>query len=300
MTGVPRGSRRVGRWRGGAPPPDRETRGKTAPNRLRRVDHLVAAWDPALLRRRDGAFAAAPFVDLGFGGSPVTTLELARRLRRIAPGLPVVGVENDRGRVRAAQSAVALPGEEPPVSFVEGGFDLGAAAPARGIRAFNVLRQYQEADVAPAFRAMGASILPGGLIVEGTSDPSGRAWTALLVRRSSADEVGGGIEPHLELEALVFGTNFRASLDAETFQAVLPKRLIHRVVPGEPVHAFMSDWARLRRIEAGSETWGPRYAFGRIALGLRAAGHAIEAPERHARRGWILWRTPPVPLMASG
>ncbi len=213
-----------------------------------------------------------------------------------------LGYLEERGRraVDPIVTALRASGREPAVSFVEGGFDLGAAAPARGIRAFNVLRQYQEADVAPAFRAMGASILPGGLIVEGTSDPSGRAWTALLVRRSEADSVGGGIEPRLELEALVFGTNFRASLDAETFQAVLPKRLIHRVVPGEPVHAFMSDWARLRRIEAGSETWGPRYAFGRIALGLRAAGHAIEAPERHARRGWILWRTPPVPLMASG
>ena len=296
MTGRLRAVRGGGRWRGEEPPPDRETRGKTAPNRLRRVDHLVAAWDAALLRRRDGGFATAPFVDLGFGGSPVTTLELARRLRRIAPDLPVVGVENDRGRVRTAQAAVAGHGGEPPVRFIEGGFDLGTAAPARGIRAFNVLRKYEEAHVGPAFRAMGAATLPGGLIVEGTSDPSGRVWTALLVRRAATDSLVGSAEPRLELEAMVFGTNFRASLDAEAFQAVLPKRLIHRVVPGEPVHAFMSDWSRLRRIEAGSETWGPRYAFSRLALGLRAAGHAIDAPERHARRGWIIWRTPPVPL----
>ncbi|MHC4809312.1 MAG: hypothetical protein ACYTEV_02980, partial [Planctomycetota bacterium] len=292
------------------PPPDRETRGKTAPNRLRRVDHLLALWDPDLLRRRDGAFAAAPFVDLGFGESPVTTLELARRLQRVAPGLPVIGVENDRSRVRTAIRCTestdppTAAGLEPPPRFLVGGFDLGDAAPARGIRAFNVLRQYEEADVGPAYRAMGEAILPGGLIVEGTSDPSGRVWTAMIVRRGgegAATGAGGAPDVELTVEALVFGTNFRASLDAETFQAVLPKRLIHRVVPGEPVHGFMADWARLRRIEAGSETWGPRYAFGRIATGLRAAGHSIETPERLARRGWVVWRSPPVdPHAAAG
>jgi hypothetical protein len=277
-------------------PPDRPTRGKTAPNRLRRVDHLIAGWDPGLLRRTDGPFASAPVVDLGYGATPVTTLELARRLRRIAPGLPVAGVENDRERVRVAAAAGG-----DGIRFVHGGFELGSAAPARLIRAFNVLRQYDEVDVAPAYRAMAGAVLPGGLIVEGTSDPTGRVWTAFVVRRADAADAANapGLPPAVELEAIVFGTNFRGGLDAASFQAVLPKRLIHRMVDGEAAHEFMRAWAVRRRDAAASDTWGPRYAFGQLALALRAAGHEIDRPEANARRGWIVWRRPPVELLGE-
>ena len=41
----------------------------------------------------------------------------------------------------------------------------------RCIRAFNVLRQYEEAEVAGAYAALARRVLPGGLLVEGTSDP---------------------------------------------------------------------------------------------------------------------------------
>lgn len=286
-------------------PPDRATRGKTAPNRLRRVDHLIATWDPRLLRRRDGAFADAPFVDLGYGASPVTTIELARRLRRVASDLPVAGVENDRTRVEDAVRAAMTAGADD-IRFLHGGFDLGGAAPARGIRAFNVLRQYEEPDVAPAYRVMATATLPGGLIVEGTSDPTGRVWTAFVVRRvgegasvPAAASAEALAPPAVELEAIVFGTNFRAGLDATTFQAVLPKRLIHRMTGDEPAHRFMRDWATARRHAAADDTFGPRFAFARLALALREAGHDIQRPEAAARRGWIIWRRPPVALLGT-
>jgi len=73
------------------------TRGKTARNRLRRVDNFVMQYDPFLLRRGDDAL----FVDVGFGAEPITTLESAVRFRRLNPSLRVLGVEIDRERVTA-------------------------------------------------------------------------------------------------------------------------------------------------------------------------------------------------------
>lgn len=212
----------------------------------------------------------------------MTTLELAARLRRAGHVGSVVGIENDPERVAAAQGSAT-----DDVRFVRGGFELApdAVGPVRGVRAFNVLRQYAESDVGPAYRAMSAAILPGGLLVEGTSDPSGRAWTALVSRVSGA---GGTVE------AFVAGTNWRGPIDANTFQAVLPKRWIHRMVPGEPVHEFMTTWSTALRDEAGAVTWGPRFALSRIAARLRRSGFDVDARRRFVRRGWIVWRRPPV------
>jgi hypothetical protein len=74
------------------------TRGTTAPNRLRRVDRwLAAVGTPALLAASDPLV-----VDLGFGASPVTTIELYARLRRVRADVEVVGIEIDAARVAAA------------------------------------------------------------------------------------------------------------------------------------------------------------------------------------------------------
>ena len=56
------------------------TRGTTAPNRLRRVDRWLTGVHGGLLR---GALEAPLVVDLGYGGSPVTTVELFGRLRAL-------------------------------------------------------------------------------------------------------------------------------------------------------------------------------------------------------------------------
>ena len=50
------------------------TRGKTASNRLRRVDNFLLLYEPSLLTRTDGLFAASCFVDLGYGFDACTTL----------------------------------------------------------------------------------------------------------------------------------------------------------------------------------------------------------------------------------
>jgi hypothetical protein len=69
------------------------TRGTTAPNRLRRVDRGLTGTLAGVLRS-----AGDPLVvDLGFGGHPVTTVELAHRLRAVRPDVRVVGVEIGSG-----------------------------------------------------------------------------------------------------------------------------------------------------------------------------------------------------------
>jgi hypothetical protein len=119
------------------------TRGKTTPNRLRRVDNFVVMYDPRLIKRTDGDISHALFVDLGYGAEATTTLESAERFLRLNPCLPILGVEIDPERVAAAQ-----PFASRQISFRLEGFNLPllTGETVRLIRAFNVLRQYDEAD----------------------------------------------------------------------------------------------------------------------------------------------------------
>ena len=256
-------------WRVTKRPLGRPTRGKTASERLRRLDAFLRTEEGPLLRRRD----AAPFVDVGFGEDPRTTIEAAARFRALNPALRVVGVEIDRERVDAARAL-----EVPDIAFVHGGFDVGrhVGEPARLIRAMNVLRQYDESDVVPAWRAMGRGLSEGGLLVEGTSDPLGRLLVVHRLRREG-DE--------LMSEGVLFLARIQGVADVRDFQAVLPKRLIHRVTPGEPVFDFFEDWSAAWR-EASSV---PRrfQAAGQILAERRSD---VSAPSRWLRRGALLWR----------
>jgi hypothetical protein len=55
------------------------------------------------------------------------------------------------------------------------------------------LRQYDESDVVPAWRAMGRGLAEGGLLVEGTSDPLGRLLVVHRLRRERDDLVSEGV-----------------------------------------------------------------------------------------------------------
>ena len=85
------------------PPLGQLTRGTTGYNRLRRSDR----WLVHAPRVRGALLSAAEplVVDLGYGALPVTTLELAARLRAVRPDVRVVGLEIHPDRVRAAQAA---------------------------------------------------------------------------------------------------------------------------------------------------------------------------------------------------
>ncbi|MEJ2579865.1 MAG: class I SAM-dependent methyltransferase [Kineosporiaceae bacterium] len=217
------------------------TRGTTGPNRLRRADRWLTGSQGWRLRR-----AVDPVVvDLGFGAHPVTTVELHARLRRVRPDVAVVGVEIDPARVAAARMS---PGADAPgLSFRVGGFEIPLDGDRRPtlIRAFNVLRQYPEAEVAPAWAWAAGRLAPDGLLVDGTCDELGRraAWIAV-----TAD---GPVS--LTVSVRLAGLRHPAEV-AER----LPKALIHRNVPGQRVHDFLSALDRAWTRRAPLAVFGAR------------------------------------------
>ena len=255
-----------------------ETRGKTARNRLRRVDLLAMRYDPSLIRRRDGAFAAAQFVDVGYGAYPFTVLESGERLRQLNPQLPILGVEIDAARV-----AEGRPYADGLTDFRVGGFNLPLQPreTVRLIRAFNVLRQYEEAAVLSAHQQMADYLLPSGLLIEGTSNPFGQIWVANLIRRT----IEGAF-----YEALVFSTNFRLGFDPADFQPVLPKNFIHRMVAEEEIELFMQAWKRAFRQTLPYRQWGVRHQFCAAAHSLAEMGYAINCQKKWLNRGFLIWK----------
>lgn len=258
-------------------PEGQPTRGKTASNRLRRVDNFLLLYEPSLLTRTDGLFAASWFVDLGYGFDARTTLESAARFRRLNPQLRILGVEIDKERVEAA-----LPFADEKTHFRLGGFNLpmNAGEHVRLMRAFNVLRQYEEADFAPAYARLAEHVLPGGLMIEGTSTPFGQVWAANLVRMTEAGS--------WSREALVFSTNFRLGFDVEQFQTVLPKNFIHRVVEGEPIRDFFEAWKHAAAGTSAVKTYGLRQWFMAAAESLAAQGYGINLQKRFLSKGWLI------------
>jgi hypothetical protein len=259
-------------------PEGQPTRGKTASNRLRRVDNFILLYEPSLLTRTDGRFAASFFVDLGYGFDARTTLESAARFRRANPNLPILGVEIDKERVEAA-----LPFADTLTHFRLGGFNLPMKSGeyVRLIRAFNVLRQYEENDFAPAYERLAEYVLPGGLMIEGTSTPFGQLWSANLARR-----IDNG---SWKMEALVFSTNFRLGFDVEDFQTILPKNFIHHVVKGESLYDFFDAWKRSAAETAHAKTFGLRQWFIAAAEALSAKGFEIDLKKKWLAKGYLIW-----------
>ena len=247
------------------------TRGTTNANRLRRVDRWIAA-QPALLHAVD------PFVvDLGHGASGVTTFELAARLGGARPDVEVLGLEIDPTRVRTANEQLARvrsgDGHFPadlPVAFGLGGFEVPTPhgrMPAV-IRAFNVLRQYGESDVAGAWERMTSRLAPGGLLVEGTCDELGRvaSWVGV-------DATG----------PRTFTISLRRSgLEAPSIVAErLPKALIHRNVPGERIHELLAVLDRAWRVHAPMSVYGASQRWIATVATVRHEGwHVIGGPRR--------------------
>ncbi|KAF4406640.1 MULTISPECIES: SAM-dependent methyltransferase [Streptomyces] len=246
------------------------TRGTTNPNRLRRMDRWIADAHAAALRRAPGPPVA---VDLGYGAAPWTAVELLQRLRTVRADTRVVGVEIDPARVGAAR-----PYERDGLVFVHGGFEVplpGAARPLL-IRAANVLRQYDETEVRAAWERLCARLAPGGLLVEGTCDEIGRrhVWVAL-----------GPEGPR----TVTFATRLGSLGTPSDLAERLPKALIHRNVPGEPVHAFLRDFDRAWAAAAPYAAFGARQRWIRSVRALAADWPLTDGPRRW-RQGEVTLR----------
>ncbi|MBP2704977.1 class I SAM-dependent methyltransferase [Microbispora sp. RL4-1S] len=226
------------------------TRGTTGHNRLRRSDRWIATVYGPLLRSAALPAGGPPplVVDLGYGASHVTTHELFTRLRRVCRTVEVAGVEIDPARVAAAK-----PYEREGLSFARGGFELPVARPPLLVRAFNVLRQYGEDEAWEHWATLRARIAPDGVVVEGTCSEVGHraVWAAL-----------GAEGPR----TITFAARFTGFERPSSLAERLPKTLIHRNVPGEPVHAFLADWDR------AWATCAPLAGFGARQRWIAAAG----------------------------
>jgi hypothetical protein len=236
------------------------------------MDRWIAAELAPALRTADAPPVA---VDLGYGAAPWTVVELRSRLAAVRADVRVVGIEIEPERVAVAQRCASPPG----LTFRRGGFEVpldGAddADDADGgpggvllIRAANVLRQYEEAQVAEAWALLRSRLAPGGLLVEGTCDEIGRrhVWVAL-------DREG----PRTVTFAARLGGLDRPSDLAER----LPKALIHRNVPGEPVHAFLRDLDRAWAAAAPYADFGARQRWIATARTVSADWPVVGGPRR--------------------
>lgn len=180
-------------------------------------------------------------VDLGYGASPITAIELHDRLSRLNSSVRVVGVEIDRERVQRG-----IEQQRPGLEFLLGGFETPLPKDldrADVIRAFNVLRQYDESEVAAAWATMQSRLSSAGFLVEGTCDEIGRVSSWVLLDGSAP--VSFTISLHL-------GSLQQPSQVAER----LPKALIHRNVEGEPVFDYLQALDRCWANNAPLSTFG--------------------------------------------
>ena len=262
-------------------PQGHQTRGKTARNRLRRSDIFMLLTEGSLIRMQDLPELRSFYIDLGYGFEPYTTLESAERLRVQNPNLPVLGVEIDPERV-----AMGKPYEDDKTFFRLGGFNLPLqpGETARLIRAFNVLRQYEEAEWAAPIEQLGQQMIPGGMLLEGTSNPYGSVWTANVIRRSA-------VHPYpVKREGFLFSTNFHMGFEPDIFQPVLTKNYIHRMVPGEEIYNFMKQWKIICQKLAPMRSFGLRALFSASAVNLLKEGFKIDLRPQLLRRGFLYWK----------
>ena len=213
--------------------------------------------------------AADPItVDLGYGRLPVTTLELADRLRSIRPDVRVIGLEIDPERVAAARDSARAG-----VEFALGGFELAGLRPVL-VRAFNVLRQYPPEAVADAWHTMGSHLAPNGLIIDGTCDELGRRCCWVLLDGDGPVSLTLACDPR--------------AIDAPSDLAErLPKVLIHHNVPGQPIHTLLAAADRAWATAAGQSVFGPRARWRAMLATLSATGVPVE-PQRRSLRDAVL------------
>jgi hypothetical protein len=186
----------------------------------------------------------------------------------------VVGIEISPERV-----AVAALSEKPGVSFRLGGFEVPGDRPTV-IRALNVLRQYDESEVLPAWRLMVSRLQVGGVLVEGTCNEVGRV--ASWVDATAAGPVSLTISLRLaDLE--------RPSIVAER----LPKILIHRNVEGEPIHRYLADLDRFWAVHSPLSVYSPAQRWVAVAASMREAGWPVLGTKARWRLGelTVAWKS---------
>ncbi|QPK83452.1 class I SAM-dependent methyltransferase [Corynebacterium qintianiae] len=243
------------------------TRGTTGVNRLRRSDRWTRFHPDvqALLRSVPEPLA----LDVGYGASHTTTVEWAGWLRQINPRVEVVGLEIHPDRVLPSRDGVR---------FQLGGFELAGYRP-HVVRAFNVLRQYDVADVPAVWETVTSRLAPGGLFIEGTCDELGRRAAWVLLGQDGPRTLTLAWDPE------------DASRPSDVAER-LPKALIHKNVPGEKIHALLAAADEAWERAAGWAPHGPRVRWRCAHEDLVARGWPLNPVRRRLRDntltiGWV-------------
>lgn len=244
------------------------TRGTTNPNRLRRIDRF-------LVNLKNLRTSSNPIVvDLGFGASPITAIELLGRCLKVNQATIVVGVEIERDRVN---NGLAVAHEQ--LRFQLGGFETPLPEDLANrkvdiIRALNVLRQYDESQVAAAWNLMQSRLTSEGWLIEGTCDELGRyaSWVTLNSERPNWFTIAVSVS-HIERPSKV--------------QERLPKALIHHNVPGEKIHDYLQalDKAWLAQAPIGSFSAVQRWVA--MCDQLKAEGWPVRSNQKRHKLGEI-------------
>ena len=146
------------------------------------------------------------------------------------------------------------------VELLEGDFATCATlGPTAVVRAMNVLRGYREDEVPAIHRALGAALVEGGLLLEGSTDTEGHVTVAGLHRRRG---------DRLVREALLFHTDFTRGFSPWLFRDWLPRDLRRRALPGTAMHALLTRWDERAKAVGGDD---PRTRFAGSVPGVLEA-----------------------------
>ena len=187
--------------------------------------------------------------------------------------------------------------------FRLGGFNLplrqradGSTETVRLIRAFNVLRQYEESEVPAAWSMLAHSLLPGGLLVEGTSEPFGRLWVANLLRKPVQGRRRAR-PAHAEDQ-----TPIRCSMRDWCSAPIFAWALIRPTSKQCCLKISFIAWCLVSRSTTSSRlgnepretapmrAWGLRQWFIASAERLLLDGYDLLMQRKFLSRGYLLWR----------
>ena len=158
------------------------------------------------------------------------------------------------------------------------------------VRAFNVLRQYPEervwAGLDPAAGRAGPGRRAGRGHLRRDRPPRGLGHPARACRARTAGP--GRARDAVAGRSITFSARL-ASLDRPSDLAErLPKALIHRNVPGEPVHQFLRDFDRAWDRAAPYSAFGPRQRWLAAVAALSVGWPVLRAPPCGGPRRWRL------------
>jgi hypothetical protein len=216
-------------------------------------------------------------------------VELYERLRAVRPDVEVVGLEIDPTRVEEGARFLTTCGRPDyyrGLHFGLGGFELPVARPPVLVRAFNVLRQYDEQEARRAWNRLCSGLAPGGVLVEGTCDEIGRraAWAALQRGEQLGTEHLGSAEPL----TITFAARVSVLPCPSELAERLPKALIHHNVPEQPIHDFLTDFDRSWAVAAPQSVFGPRQRWIAAVEHLSLTWPVITRPPAGGRTRWRL------------